>query len=173
MRFRYSVFCSFLLALAVVGPSTAQAHDSSWGDLAVSGVRVDYDLSGVGNAPGLAIRATRHVTSNVSLEVGGLLSKPTQQFGPSTLFVPEALLRYRWNAGRMSPYVGGGLGAALVRSDFHSDWDPTLSVAVDTGVRLTDRVGATAEFRVRGHEWRFVGTSTELSAGLVWRLPSF
>jgi hypothetical protein len=66
-----------------------------------------------------------------------------------------------------------GMGTALVKSDFHSDWDPTLSVAVSTGVRLTDRVGATAEFRLRGHEWRFVGTSTELSAGLVWRLPSF
>jgi opacity protein-like surface antigen len=168
---RVLVFSFF--ALVIIGSSSAHAQDASWGDLSVSAVRVDYDLSGVGSAPGLAVRATRNLTSNISVEFGGLFAKPEQQFGPSTLFAPEAQLRYRWNAGRMSPYVGGGVGTALVKSAFHSDWDPTLSVAAGTGIRLTDRVGATAEFRLRGHEWRFVGTSTELSAGLVWRLPSF
>jgi hypothetical protein len=69
--------------------------------------------------------------------------------------------------------VGGGAGTALVKSSFHTDWDPTLSVASGTGVRLTDRLGVTGEFRLRMHEWRFTGTTTELSAGLVWRLPSF
>src|SRR5687767_12456416 len=112
MRFGYRVMLLCVFAVAVLGASTAQAQ-SSWGDLSVSAVRVDYDLSGVGTAPGLAIRTTRHLTPNVSVEIGGLFSKPAQQFGSSTLFVPEAQLRYRWNAGRFSPYVGGGLGTAL------------------------------------------------------------
>ena len=168
--FGYRVVLSFFVALAVSAVS-AQAQDSSWGDLIVSAVRVDYDLSGVGSAPGLAVRATRNLTRHVSLEFGGLFAKPLQQFGSSTLFAPEAQLRYRWNAGRMSPYVGGGAGTALVTSAFGRDWDPTLSIAIGTGVRLTDQVAVMTELRLRGHEWRFVGTTTELAAGLVWRLP--
>jgi hypothetical protein len=46
-------------------------------------------------------------------------------------------------------------------------------VAGGTGVRLTDRVGVNGEFRLRGHEWRFTGTTSELSVGLVWRLTAF
>jgi hypothetical protein len=172
MRFRYRVILSFAFALVVAGVAPAQAQNSSWGDLTVSAVRVDYDLSGVGSTPGLAIRTTRHVSSNVSLELGGLFAKPNQQFGPSTLFMPEAQVRYGWNAGRVSPYIGAGLGAALVKSSFHTDWDPTLSLAAGTRVWLTDRLGLTGELRLRGHEWRFTGTTTELSVGLAWRLPS-
>jgi opacity protein-like surface antigen len=157
----------------LAGVSTAYAQNTSWGDLVVSAARVDYDLSGVGSAPGLAVRLTRDLSPRVSLEVGGLFAKPDQQFGRSSLFMPEAQIRYRWNAGRLSPYVGGGLGTALVKSAFHSDWDPTMSVAAGTGIRLTDRLSVTGEFRLRAHEWRATGTTTELSAGLAWRLPSF
>ena len=173
MRISYRVVVSCLLAVAIASPLTAHAQGTSWGDLTVSAVRLDYDLSGVGTAPGLAVRTTRDLFSNVRLEFGALFVKPDQQFGPSTLFVPEAQLQYRWRTGRISPYVGGGLGAAIVKSAFHTDFDPTLSVAVGTGVRLTERVGVTGEFRLRGHEWRFTGTSAEISAGLAFRLPSF
>lgn len=171
MRFegRFLVLC--VSALSVVGVSTAHAQ-SAWGDLSVSAARIDYDLSGTGSATGVAVRATRDLTSNVRLEFGGLFAKPDQQFGPSSLFMPEAQLQYRWNAGRLSPFVGGGIGTALVKSDFHTNWDPTLSVAAGTGVRLAERFGVTGEFRLRGHQWDFVGTTAEISAGLVWRLPS-
>src|SRR5512145_1540724 len=89
----------WVLALGFLGGSTAYAQESPWGDVSVSFVRVDYDLSGVGNAPGLAVRATRNLTPGLRLEFGGLYSKPNQQFGPSTLFAPEAQLQYRWAAG--------------------------------------------------------------------------
>ncbi len=172
MRFGFHVMFSFVFA-TIAGVSIAHAQEPSWGDLTISAARIDYDLSGTGSVPGLAVRTTRDLTSNVSLEFGGIFAKPNQQFGPSTLFMPEAQARYRWNAGRFTPYVGGGAGTALVKSSFHTDWDPTLSVASGTGVRLTDRLGVTGEFRLRMHEWRFTGTTTELSAGLAWRLPSF
>jgi opacity protein-like surface antigen len=172
MAFGVRLTLSFVCALSIVGVSTAHAQ-SAWGDLSVSAARIDYDLSGTGSAAGVAVRTTRDVTSNVRVEFGGLFAKPAQQFGPSTLFMPEAQLQYRWSAGRVSPYVGGGIGAALVKSDFHTNWDPTLSVAAGTGVRLTDRLGVTGEFRLRGHQFDFVGTTAEISAGLAWRLPSF
>ena len=86
--------------------------------------------------------------------------------------MPEVLLHYTWNAGRVSPYAGGGIGTALRTAGFFSDWDPTLSVAGGAAVKLTDRLSLTGELRLRGHEWRFAGTTTELGAGLAWRLPS-
>ena len=173
MQFNSRLILSFALALFITGVSSARAQDPTWGDLSVSAVRLDYDLSGVGAAAGIAVRSTRDLSPHVSLEFGGVFARPKQQFGPSTLFMPEAQIRYRWNAGRLSPYVGGGVGTALVKSSFHSDWDPTLSVAAGTGVRLTDRLALAGEFRLRGHEWKFTGTTAELSAGLAWRLPSF
>lgn len=173
MRFGSRVLVASLLSLMAAGVGTAYAQNASWGDLSVSVARIDYDLSGVGSAPGVAVRLTRDLWSNVSLEVGGVFAKPDQQFGRSSLFMPEAQIRYRWNAGRLSPYVGGGLGTALVKSAFHSDWDPTMSVAAGTGVRLTGRLRVTGEFRLRAHEWSATGTTAELSAGLAWALPSF
>ena len=173
MPFGTRVVFFLVVALAVAGVSITHAQQPAWGDITVSGARIDYDLSGTGKAPGLAVRTTRALTSNISLEFGGIFAKPAQQFGPSTVFMPEAQLRYTWNAGRVSPYVGGGLGAAMVKSDFHTDWDPTYAVASGATVWLTNRLGATGEFRLRVHEWRGVGTTSELSGGLTWRLPSF
>src|SRR5687767_14390902 len=97
------VILSLVVALAVSGASAAEAQDSSWGNLDVSLARIDYDLSGTGNAAGLAIRAKHDLSSNVRFELGGVFAKPEQQFGPSTLFLPEAQLQYRWHTGRVSP----------------------------------------------------------------------
>jgi hypothetical protein len=164
------VLSSVLLLAGAVSPVHAQ--DSSW-NVGVSAVAVQYDLSGTGTAPGLAVRAARPVYGNVMVEVRGLFARPEQQSGPSTFFAPEAQLQYRWNVARFSPYVGGGAGLAATASPLRTDWDPTLSVAVGTGVRLNDRLDLTGELRLRGIEWRFVGSTAEWSAGLRWRLPSF
>ena len=162
-----------LLAFVVcaTGASAARAQDSPW-RLGASLTRMDYDLSGTGHAPALAVRAERSLWSNVSLEVGGTYAKPSQQYGGSTLFMPEVQLHYNWTAGRVSPYAGGGIGTALRTAPLVNDWDPTLSVAGGAAVRLTDRLSLTGELRVRSHEWQGAGTTTELGAGLVLiRLP--
>ena len=168
------VVSALVLALVASNAAPAAAQDKSWGDIKVSLARIDYDLSGTGSAAGLAVRTTRDISPNVRLEFGALFAKPEQQFvGTSTLFVPEVQLQYRWNLGRVAPYVGGGIGAALVKSPLRSDWDPTLAAAVGTDVRISERLAVTGEFRLRGHEWRATGTTAEFSAGLSWRLPSF
>ena len=177
---------AFMSALLIASEARAQVQRASpsWGDLAVSAGRVDFDLSGTGTARALAVRTTRHLTPHVSLEFGGLYARycgdqirgecvGNQLGGTTSMFLPEAQLQYRWNVGRVSPYVGGGMGAARVGSRFGSDWDPTFSAAVGTAVYLTQRLGVTGEFRLRGHEARFTGTTSEITAGVVWRLPSF
>jgi opacity protein-like surface antigen len=167
------VVFSIATALTFSSPSLAVAQDRSWGDLKVSLARIDYDLAGVGSAAGLTVRTTRNITSNVKLEVGALYAKPELRFGKSTLFAPEAQLQYHWNLGRLAPYVGGGIGTSMVRSDFHTNWDPTLSVAAGTGVRLTERLALTGELRLRAHKWNGAGSTAEIATGLAWRLPSF
>ena len=171
MQFGSRVIILSAFVLLAAGASTAHAQDSSW-RLGVSMSRMDYDLSGTGHAPALSVRAVRDLFSNVSLEVGGSYAKPSQQFGSSTLFMPEVHVHYNWTAGRVSPYAGGGIGTALRTAPFLTDWDPTLSVAGGAGVRLTDRLSLTGELRVRNHEWQFAGTTTELGVGLAWRLPT-
>ena len=145
-----------------------------------------FDLNGTGHTYGVAVRAKRHFSPHLALEVGSVFARycgyesesgdecfPSKQEGTTSLFMPEAQLQYRWNTGRVSPYVGGGMGLSRRGGRNFSRWDPTFSAAVGAAVYVTDRLGITGEFRLRGHETRFTGTTSETSAGLVWRFPSF
>lgn len=176
MRSIVRVMLTLVLLLAGAGSAAAQ---SAWTEMSVSASYIDFDLSGTGQTSGLVVRATRPLSSRVSLEVRSLFARPCQQFqhceddGPAVLIAPEAQLQYHWTVGRVEPYVGGGLGAAAVRGSLGTRWDPTLSFSAGTGVRLTDRLALNGEFRLRGHEWKFTGTTTELAIGLGWRFPTF
>jgi hypothetical protein len=155
--------CVFVLA----GFGSAFAQQPSW-DFGISVARLDYDLSGTGTAAGVAGRAARDLTRHLGIEVRGLFARPEQQSGPSTLFAPDLQVQYRWKFARLTPYVGGGLGFAAVTSPIRTDWDPTTSVAVGTGFRLTDRARIVGELRLRGFEWNYVGSTAEWSVGLAW-----
>jgi hypothetical protein len=177
---RIFLWCAGLLMVpASMAHAQTATPTAQWQDLSVSLGRLDYDLSGVGHTAGVAVRTTRQFTPHVRLEFRTLFARPCQQFqdcrttGPATLFAPEAQVQYGWKVGRLQPFVGAGLGTAMMRSSFHTDWDPTMSFGGGTGVRLTDRVGLHTEFRLRGHEWRFTSTTSEISAGVSWHLPAF
>ena len=164
---------SLVVGCAFVGlaATTAQAQNRSWGDVAVSVAAVDFDLSGTGQATGVAVRMTREMTRHLVLEARGLFTQPTQQFDSSTVVIPEGQLHYRWHKARWTPFAGAGLGAAAVRSDVGTDWDATVAFSGGTGFRLTDRVGMLGEMRVRGVGWRFTGSLAEWTVGLAWRIP--
>ena len=183
MRIGSRGMCVVFFMMFIGGVDEARGQERAWTDLAVTAGRVDFDLSGTGHAPGFAVRTARSLSRNVRLELRALYAKhcgdPASdacglgQPGRFSLFMPEAQLQYQWNVGRVAPYVGGGLGLARTKSPMRAEWDPTLSAAVGTAVYLTDRLGITGEFRLRGHETRFTGTTSEVTGGLVWRLPSF
>lgn len=172
MRLRCLSVVAFVIAMTGA-PSSLWAQDPSRWDVGVAAAIVNYDLSGVGTTPGLVVRASRDLTSHLVLEARSLFAWPDQQSGPSTFLVPEAQLQYRWNIARFSPYVGAGGGFAMNRSPFRTDWDPTISFAAGTGIRLAEDVALTGEFRLRGVETRFTGTTAEWSTGLAWRFPAF
>src|SRR5688500_15440134 len=91
------------VVLATVRSAHAQAAQNTL--VASSGV-MQYDLSGVGAAPGMSIRATRALTDHLAVEGSLPVAWPTQVFGKSKLFAPEAHLQYHWLAGAFRPYVG-------------------------------------------------------------------
>ena len=174
MRSTFVVMCG-VVSMLFAGAASASAQDG-WA-VNVSASYMDFDLSGTGQTGGMAVRATRSLTPNVVLEVGSTFARPCQQFqdckatGPATLFAPEAQLQYHWGLGRFEPYVGAGIGASALRSSLRTDWEPTVSFGAGTAVRVSEHLALTGEFRLRGHEWRFVGTTTEIAAGLSWRPP--
>jgi hypothetical protein len=186
MSIGFRAVLSLVAAILISTASPVQAQESSWGDVSVSTGRMDFDLNGTGHAPGVAVRAKRHFSPHLALEVGGAYARycgyrsvtggeclPSQQDGTTSLFMPEAQLQYRWNIGRVSPYLGGGMGLSRRGGQNFSRWDPTFSTAVGAAVYVTDRLGISGEFRLRGHETRFTGTTSEVSAGLAWRFPRF
>ena len=171
---RIAVFMSFGFLIASASAASAQ-------DLArpqrssIDGVEflvgfMDYDLSGTGSTVPIAIRGTKALTSNLSLEVGGTFASPEQQFGSSRFVAPEARLTYSWGTGRFRPFVSGGGGFAVVRSDVvDTRWRPSLTAGGGARVHLADRLYAVGEMRLRGLS-NFSATTAEWLGGVGWEL---
>ena len=128
---------------------------------------VNFDLSGTGTTFGAAIRGTRALTSNLALEAGFLIARPKLQDGDNaTLFAPEVHLQYHWRMGRFAPFAGGGIGFARQSRDFISVTDLTLSGAGGARAYLNERLAVIGEFRLRGFEHDFTGTTAEIMGGV-------
>src|SRR5688500_721655 len=162
-------FALILITATGVTPAFAQSERET-SILAGAGV-INFDLSGTGTTPAFTARVSRELGANFVLEGSVLFAKPEQQFGPSTLIVPEVQLQYHWPLGRFTPYLGAGVGVARESGDaIETDWSPTIAFAGGSRVELNDRVGLFGEFRIRGVEWRFVGSTTDVLGGVVVRL---
>jgi outer membrane protein W len=162
------------LALLIIGagavPGFAQAERET--SLLLGGGVMNFDLSGTGTTAAFTARVSREIGANFVFEGGVLFARPEQQFGDSTLVVPEVQLQYHFRAGRFTPYLGAGVGIAFVRDDviLTDSRRSTVAFAGGTRVSLNDRAGLFGEFRVRGFDWDFVGTSTDVVGGVVVRL---
>lgn len=168
------VFTSVCLALflaSFLSPRAAHAQPAQNTLMAGFGV-VQYDLSGVGDAPGMTIRATRALTNHLAVEGSLPISWPMQNFGASKLFAPEAHLQYHWLVGRFRPYAGGGGGFSWTdRGAFgRSGVNLTLSMAGGARFDLTDRLALLGELRLRGIKRDFAGSTAEWMGGVSWRL---
>jgi hypothetical protein len=164
-------FALFLTVIVGAAPAFAQTTEPETSILVGTGA-VNFDLSGTGTSPGFTVRVSHTLTSNILLE-GSLLFVPLeQQFeDDATLLVPEVQLQYHWPLGRFTPFVGAGVGFARVNSEFRgAEWDPAVSFAGGTRMQINDYLGAFGEFRIRGVEWDFVGTTADIMGGLVIRL---
>src|SRR5687768_17131894 len=163
---------SFALFTIAAGSIPAFAQSERETSLILGGGVMNFDLSGTGTVPAFTARVSRELGANFVLEGGFTFAKPDQQFGDSTLIAPEAQLQYRFQAGRFTPYLGAGIGVTRESSDglSETDWTSTISFAGGTRVSINDRVGVFGELRIRGYEWDFVGTMTDVVGGVVVRL---
>ena len=156
-----------LAASGVTTPAAAQSTERQTTLQAGAGI-VTFDLSGTGNTAGFAGRVAHELTRSFVVEGGVLVARPEQQFGDSTIVVPEAQLQFQFRLGSVLPYVGAGIGAMRESSDvLATDWSPVFSGAVGVRIPVQDRVGLFADFRLRGIEWRAVGTTAEAIGGVT------
>lgn len=162
------------LALAV--PAAAQRTS-----VALAAGSFDFDLSGTGRAPVVALRLDRAVHPDLRLEGAVSVARPEQQFGATTTFVaPEAQLQWApvaiglgSEALLLHPYLGLGAGWAHdFRPDLEDRDDVTFSGAL--GFRLpvgpAGRSGLEAEFRARFLDTGFTGSSGDLTLGWYWAM---
>ena len=166
--------------LAVGVPAAARAQGGTEPAAArrpavsVSAGAFQYDLSGTGTAPMLAVRAEYPLARYALVEGGLTAARPEQQFGrTSTFLAPEAQLQAQLPLGRVAPYIGVGAGAAFdSRGDAFGGTRSDLTVSGAGGLRaqLTEQVGVRAELRVRGIGTGFTGSAAEWTLGAAWRL---
>jgi hypothetical protein len=159
-----------VLIFSVAGVASAQDTAAST-TISVSTGALNFDLSGTGTTAGFAVRGTRALTPHLALETGVLLARPRLQDGNrATLFVPEVHLQYHWRAGRFGPYVGGGIGFGHQNRAGSNITDVALSAAGGARAHVTDRLAVLGEFRLRGLEHDFAGTTAEVMGGLSFAI---
>lgn len=131
-----------------------------------------FELAGSGYAPMLAFRAATPISAVLLFEGALLAARPGQQFGETTTFiVPEGQVQLALPFTSVIPYMGLGLGAAI---DFRggngggTQADMTISGSLGIKSWFSDTVGAQAEFRARGIDPEFSGSSSEYTIGLIW-----
>jgi Outer membrane protein beta-barrel domain len=132
---------------------------------------LNFDLSGTGTTVGVAVRGTRALTPHIALETGVLFARPDLQGGGrATLFAPEVHLQYHWRAGMFAPYAGGGIGFGHQSRDGANATNLALSAAGGPRAYVTPRMAVIGEFRLRGLERDFSGTTAEVMGGLSFDL---
>jgi hypothetical protein len=167
MRIIRTISFALLIISAAVTPALAQNQTS----LVAGGGVMTFDLSGTGTVPAFTARVSRTLGANFVVEGGVLFAKPDQQFGDSTLIAPEAQLQFHLPVGRVTPYLGAGIGVARETSDvIEARWTPTVSFGGGTRIRINERAGLFGELRIRGYEWNFVGTMADAVVGVAIKL---
>lgn len=160
-----------IAALALAAPRAgAQGQEIPPPALALVAGAFQYDLSGTGTEPFVALRLDLPMSEHVIAEPNlGYVSYTTQGGDPIRHLTAEVQLQGSWPIGRWRPYLGAGAGGFL---DLRKQRDggefarATVSAAAGMRVDLLAQLGARAELRVRGIGEGFSGSAAEWSAGI-------
>jgi hypothetical protein len=171
--------------LLVVGAPAASHAQATRPAVSVSAGAFQYDLSGTGTSPMLAVRAELPLSRFFLVEGGVAAARPLQQFAftsttclrctRTTFVAPELQLQVQapLGGGRVAPYLGLGGGAALdLRGAAYGGNYNTYTASGATGLRywLSDNFGLRGELRVRGIGKTFGGSTAEWTLGTSWKL---
>ncbi|HVE78378.1 MAG TPA: hypothetical protein VNA89_05935 [Gemmatimonadaceae bacterium] len=132
-----------------------------------------FDLSGTGTTPLVALRLAFEANRYLLLEAGLGAMRPEEQFGrKATCVLREAQVQRQLPGKAFRPYLGAGGGAIVAVEDDSGDTDTELTLSMAGGVRIPLGSGPilVTELRVRGIRSEFTGSAAEWTAGLTWRL---
>lgn len=166
---------AILTALAAIGaaaPLSAQ-ETAPPAHISFNTGLFQFDLSGTGYSPMVAVRAATPIAHVLQVEGALLAARPGQQFATTTYLVPEAQIQLVLPFSVISPYMGLGAGAAIdFRDDEFGGTQADLTISGSLGIKgwVSDSLGAQAELRARGVELDFVGSTSEWTLGLLWRI---
>lgn len=165
-RYLSSAMVITVLAGLTASSAAAQEFVSPTTITALAGP-MNFDLSGTGTTPGVSVRVTQALTPHVAVEAGLLFARPTLQDGNrATLFTPEVHLQYHWRAGRVAPYAGGGVGFTHQSREGFGVTNLALSTAGGARYFVSDTTALVGEFRLRGIQHDFAGTTAEWLGGM-------
>jgi len=160
-----------LLLTGWVGNVEAQADVERAPRVSLSGGVSQFDLSGTGTAPTIAVRGSYPLNSVIRVEASLGWSRPEQrsQSGPNSLWTPEVQVQFAI-PGRVSPYLGLGGGVAFETGRDTGGFDPGSRVTASGsgGIRVGVASGweLIGELRVRGIGDVFEGSAAEWTVGV-------
>lgn len=126
-----------------------------------------YDLSGTGTGFVTALRADQAVFRFVVFEIGAeYFTYRTASGTRARLLLPELSVQGMARVGRVAPYLGGGLGLAIVITGTGEDVF-TLHGVAGVRYRLSSTTGLRAEVRLRSLD-PFTGSMGAMTAGFAW-----
>lgn len=169
---RHAVALALAATVAVVPRAAfAQSYLLARG-ISFSAGAADFDLTGSGVTPTVALRADAELTPWLVGELGVSALRPNEELPARlTYVVPELQLQLQRRAGRVRPYLGAG-GGWFYAIGPNRARRSALSASAAAGVRLDLRdlrFGLRAEARVRGIDRKFSRQVAEATGGVVWR----
>jgi hypothetical protein len=137
-------------AAAVIAVPAAASAQSARPAISVNGGMTEYDLSGVGRAATVGVRAQLPVTGALVIEPGLNYMQYNSQGGTGTnLWFPEVQLQAELPLRTVRPYLGIGAGAALISAEGQRATELTFSSAAGVRVALGGGWGVGGELRIR------------------------
>lgn len=168
---RTAAFTLAVTVSALPRAAGAQAYLLARG-LSFSAGAANFDLTGSGVTPLVALRADAELTRWLVGEVGVSALRPNERFDARlTYVVPELQFQLQLRAGRVRPYLGAG-GGWFYAIGADRSRQSALSASAAAGARLDlrdVRFGLRAELRVRGIDREFSRRVAEGTGSVVWR----
>ena len=177
MRGRRGASRPVTVALAALVSSAAsakalRAQDIPPPALALVVGAAQYDLSGTGTVPFVALRLDLPMSEHLYVEPGFAYMAYSLPVGDRVRHVSaEIQLQGSLSFGRWNPYLGAGAGGFFDLRKQRGGADlaqPAFSGAGGVRVELPASLGARAELRIREIDTGFTGSVAEWGVGLSW-----
>ena len=169
--FKRTLFCASILSLVAALSLEAQ---TSKPEISASVGAMQFDASGTGTAPVIALRAAVPLTGSWLLAEGNLsYASLNEQFSDAgtRIGVAEGQVQFQLPLARVRPYLGVGAGWLHYFNNAagRAATSPTYSAAAGLRVGLSPRIAARTELRLRAWDYHRDQAGSSIGAsGAEW-----